>query len=306
MFSDSADASLNLAGVKRQPDSGPPGRTQLRLRGAPGCVLPDGRVLELETKDALLLAFLAVEGQTARATIAGRLWPDVDAERARGNLRARLLRMRQRVGAELVSPGALAMLAEDVTHDLDEGSEVLAPVALDGAGGFADWLENTRLARKARRAERLAAASEHAEKSGQLAVALEHAQALVALDGLSEHAHRRLMRLHYLRGDAAAARATYQRCVEVLRREHGAVARDGRPATANRIVGTARIGTHAAAYHRAASAATGRAREGERRHRRRVARRPASARNRRSGNGQVAPARRVHGWIDGLGGCAPR
>ena len=222
MFSDSADASLNLAGVKRQPDSAPPGRTQLRLRGAPACVLPDGRVLELEAKDALLLAFLAVEGQTARATIAELLWPDADAERARGNLRARLLRMKQRVGAELVSPGALATLAADVTHDLDEASEVLAPVALDGAGGFADWLESTRLARKARRGEQLAAASEQAEASGQLATALEHAQALVALDPLSEHAHRRVMRLHYLRGDAAAARATYQRCVEVLRRELGA------------------------------------------------------------------------------------
>src|SRR5215470_12133652 len=98
MFSDSADASLNLAGVKRQPDPGAPGHPQLRLRGAPSCLLPDGRAIDLEGKDALLLAFLAIEGQTARATIAERLWPDVDAERARGNLRARVLRMKQRVG----------------------------------------------------------------------------------------------------------------------------------------------------------------------------------------------------------------
>ncbi|HTT11419.1 MAG TPA: AAA family ATPase [Burkholderiaceae bacterium] len=219
MFSDSAEASLNLAGVKRQPDAGLPDHPQLRLRGAPSCALPDGRVIDLEAKDALLLAFLAIEGQTSRAILAERLWPDVDAERARGNLRARLLRIKQRVGAELIGPGSLAMLAAGVTHDLDDTSDVLAPVALEGAGGFAEWLEATRLARRARRGEQLAAASAQAEAAGRLATALEQAQALVALDPLSEHAHRRVMRLHYLRGDAAAARAVYQRCADVLLRE---------------------------------------------------------------------------------------
>src|SRR5262249_21621543 len=35
-------------------------------------------------------------------------------------------------------------------------------------------------------------------------------------------AHRRVMRLHYLRGDRAAAQAAYHRCADVLRRELGA------------------------------------------------------------------------------------
>ena len=226
MFSDSAEASLNLDGVNAESDPGSePGAQRgprLRLRGAPACVFADGRSVELEAKDALLLAFLAIEGPTARALIAERLWPEADAERARGNLRARLMRMKNRAGLELISPGAHAGLSAGVGHDLDEDSELLTPIALDEAGGFADWLEATRLARKARRGERLAAASAQAEAAGQLAVALEHAQALIALDPLSEHAHRRVMRLHYLRGDAAAARAAYQRCVEVLRRELGA------------------------------------------------------------------------------------
>ena len=226
MFSDSADASLNLAGMKRQQQSAradpSPRAPQLRLRGAPTCALGDTGVIELEPKDALLLAFLAVEGPTARAVIAERLWPDADAERARGNLRARLMRMKQRVGFELVSPGAHAALAAGVGHDLDDDSDLLAPIALAEAGGFADWLEATRQARKVRRGERLAAAAALAESAGQLASALEHAQALVALDPLSEHAHRRVMRLHYLRGDTAAARAASQRCTDVLKRELGA------------------------------------------------------------------------------------
>src|SRR5512134_3340421 len=131
MFSDSADASTNLGGVNRPPDSGAPAGPRLRLRGVPVCVLADGRTVELEGRDALLLAFLAIEGPTARAAIAERLWPDAEAERARGNLRARLLRMKQRTGAELVSPGAHAALAPGVQHDLDATSELLAAVALD-------------------------------------------------------------------------------------------------------------------------------------------------------------------------------
>ncbi len=40
-------------------------------------------------------------------------------------------------------------------------------------------------------------------------------------DPLREHAHRRLMRLHYLRGDRAAALAAYERLRELLGRELG-------------------------------------------------------------------------------------
>src|ERR1700741_2394062 len=112
MFSDSAEGSLNLAGMKRQPPAAKadasPRAPRLRLRGSPTCALDETSVIELEAKDALLLAFLAIEGPTARAVIAERLWPDADAERARGNLRARLMRMKQRVGFELMGSGAPA------------------------------------------------------------------------------------------------------------------------------------------------------------------------------------------------------
>ena len=35
----------------------------------------------------------------------------------------------------------------------------------------------------------------------------------------AEHAHRRVMRLHYLRGDRAAALAAFERCSSLLKRE---------------------------------------------------------------------------------------
>lgn len=197
------------------------GAASLRLRAKPTCVLHDGRIIELEPKDGLLLAYLALEGPTARPLLAARLWPDVSAERARGNLRQRLLRLKRQVGFDLATGGSHPALAAQVAHDLADDADVLAPTVLDEAGGFAEWLDATRRAHRARRIDRLSATSAQAEGSGELAAALEHAQEVLALDPLSEHAHRRVMRLHYLRGDSAAARAAYARCAEQLARELG-------------------------------------------------------------------------------------
>ncbi len=194
---------------------------QLRLRGAPALVAATGGTIDLETKDALLLAFVAVEGLVGRADLATRLWPDAAPDRARANLRQRLMRLRRVAGADLVVGADAVRLSDAVTHDLDATSDLLAPVTLAEAGGFAEWLDAARRARRAQRSEALAAAAARAESAGELAAALEHAQALVALDPVSEHAHRRLMRLHYLRGDVGAARAAYARCATILAREIG-------------------------------------------------------------------------------------
>jgi DNA-binding SARP family transcriptional activator len=230
MYVDDAGDSANLAGMSRASEAadratatgGAAAAALLRLRGVPSCELPDGRRAELEPKDALLLAYLAVEGPSSRADLAQKLWPDVDAERARGNLRQRLLRLKRQAGVDLVAGTAVAALAPGISHDLDGDADLLACIALADTAGFADWLDGARRTRRAARAERIAAASAQSEAAGELAAALEHAQALLALDELSEHAHRRVMRLHYLRGDAAAARAAFQRCADVLARELGA------------------------------------------------------------------------------------
>ena len=177
---------------------------------------------DLEPKDALLLAYLAIEGPTSRAQLAALLWPDADEERARGNLRQRLLRMKRAVGIELVVGTGQAQLAEGIRHDLDDAHELLELVGLDEAGEFAGWLEAQRERRRRGRADALAAAAAKAEAEGDHAAALEHAGALLDFDPLSEDAHRRVMRLHYVRGDAGAALAAYRRCVRILRSELGA------------------------------------------------------------------------------------
>jgi len=197
----------------------PPPGGRLRLRQTGRIELPSGAGQDLEPKDALLLAYLAIEGPTSRARLASLLWPDVDDERARGNLRQRLLRLKRTTGKELVSGPAQAQLAEDIAHDLGDTHELLEAMEPELAGGLAEWLTAQRERRCRARAHALAVAAERAEAGGDLAAALEHASALVALDPCSEESHRRVMKLHYLLGDAGAALAAYRHCARCLRSE---------------------------------------------------------------------------------------
>jgi len=202
--------------------SSPAPAARLWLSRAGRFEVPGGAAGDLEPKDALLLAFLAIEGPTPRARLAELLWPDVDDERARGNLRQRLLRLRKTTGVDLVEGQPQARLADGVVHDLDG-----APTLLDGfpsyaAGGLADWLDARRERRTRAYAEGLAAASARSEAEGRLDDALTHARAWADLEPTSEEAHRRVMKIHYLLGDAGAALAAFQRCAKALRDELGA------------------------------------------------------------------------------------
>ena len=220
-FEEFAPASMSAA----------PARSDaLHLAREPQFVLADGRVGALEQKDALLLAYLAIEGPTPRGRLASLLWPDVDAERARANLRQRLFRLRKSLGRELLEGGDVAGLCADIEVHLDH-SETDAGELLHGleeplAGELAEWLTLAREQRRTGRIRALADESTRLEVAGQLVAALAAAQRLIDLDATSEHAHRRLMRLHYLRGDRAAALAAFDRCCDVLERTLG-VAPDG-------------------------------------------------------------------------------
>ena len=67
----------------------------------------------------------------------------------------------------------------------------------------------------------LAAAAARCEDEGAVARGLVYAQRLVERDPLAEHGQRRLMRLHYLRGDRAAAIAAFERFEQRLKDELG-------------------------------------------------------------------------------------
>ncbi len=215
-----AGVPCNKAPMSR---SAPPPR--LRLIGESACLPGDGRTLALERKDALALAYLAIEGPTPRAALASLLWPDVDLKRARANLRQRLFRLRQSVGFDLVDGNVVARIRPEVQTDLadtdPDPGELLSGIGENDAGDLADWLNTTREQRRAARREALARDASQLEDAGQLHAALHVAQKLIDADPTSEHGHRRLMRLHYLRGDRAAALSAFDRCCDVLERVLG-------------------------------------------------------------------------------------
>ena len=203
----------------RRPSPAPAARLWLSRAGR--FEIPGGAAGDLEPKDALLLAYLAIEGPTPRARLAALLWPDVDDERARGNLRQRLLRLKKAAGVELVTGHPQARLAEGVVHDLEDTHELLSGLPSYAAGGLSDWLDAQCERLRREKVSKLTGLAVQAEARGDLGAALARAQEAADLEALSEEAHRRVMRLHYLAGDTAAALAAYDRCVLQLRSELG-------------------------------------------------------------------------------------
>jgi DNA-binding SARP family transcriptional activator len=206
---------------------------RLRLLGTPQLLLPHGGSLLLERRGAALLALLALDGPAPRPRAAATIWPEVDERRACNSLRQRLWKLRQAAGRELVLTDPLLALAPAIEHDL---GPPLPRLAADPAGcygallgdlDFSDcqeldqWVAAARQRWREQVARALAQLASQLESDGRIAAALPLAERLVSLEPTQEHAHRRVMRLHYLRGDRAAALAAFDSCRVTLRTELG-------------------------------------------------------------------------------------
>ena len=207
---------------------------RLCLLGRPALVAAeDGRTIALRPKDAALLAVVALVGPIQSERVAAMLWPTASARQADTSLRQRVFRLRRDAGIALVDSGATMALAPGVDVDLaatlaaiasDEHAgraELLGDLEFDDLAELAEWLRGEREQWREQRDAALAAAAAECEKGGAIARGLVYAQRLVESDPLAEHAQRRLMRLHYLRGDRAAAIAAFERFEERLREELG-------------------------------------------------------------------------------------
>lgn len=205
------------------------GSPRLCWRGEPP------RILALSPNDAAWLACAALMPGVTGAQAAAFVWPGAGQRGALNNLNQRIHRLRKATDARLVETGTRFVLAADLVPDADplDTPDAVAPEA---GADFADWLagcdyfgqpelaawvERVRQSRRSRWREALARRGAAAEQAGDFALALRCAKCLAVLEPLSEHAHRRLMRLHHLRGDRAAAVAAFEHCERVLEDELG-------------------------------------------------------------------------------------
>ncbi len=209
-------------------------RWQLRLLGEASLIGPgSSRAIVLRPKDAALLAVVALAGPIQPEHVAHLLWPGATARQADASLRQRLFRLRRETGATLVATGAQLSLAGDLGTDLalalaqmrdDEqagGAELLGDLQFDDLPELAEWVGKERHQWHEQRDGVLATAAAACEASGAVARGLVYAQRLLASQPLAEHAQRRVMRLHYLRGDRAAAIASFEAFEQRLKDELG-------------------------------------------------------------------------------------
>ena len=202
----------------------------------PPRVVRDGTAVAFDTRKALaLLAVLALADRPRpRDVLAELLWPEHDAEHARGALRRTLSALRSAVGPDFVDatrdqvslvrgPG----LSVDVDRfralagdgDVAGAAALFRGEFLEGFGlrdapEFEDW---QRAEADALGRELATVLARLVEATGDVAVA----QRWLELDPLHEPAHRALIRLYAERGDRAAALAQYRDCVRTLSRELG-------------------------------------------------------------------------------------
>jgi len=197
----------------------------LRLSGIPALLGPAGALALLDRHGALLAARLALEGAQTRGELAALLWPELPPERARANLRQRLLRLRALTGSPWIAGQSVLRLAPEVTvlpwQDRAHGEllqgvdEVESPVLLA-------WLNQRRGQCLQDRAVQWQGDIDQAEAGGQIDAALHLAHRWLATDPRAEAPYRSLARLHYLQHDMARAAAVLQRLRAMLQAEFGA------------------------------------------------------------------------------------
>ncbi len=206
---------------------------RLVLLGKPSALI-DGRAIDLPSRVTLLLTLVALGGPLERGRAAAWLYPEAVPSAARRNLRQTLHQHRTVLSRLLLVDGETvrlhpeawvdaASLAASAPATADDPLPAMAPLLGDLRFGdwpdFQGWLDSERARLRQLQIERLAVVASAYEHAGQLARALQAGERLLVDEPTSEHAHRRVMRLHYLRGDRSAALTAFERCERVLKDE---------------------------------------------------------------------------------------
>ncbi len=176
--------------------------------------------------DAALLGLLALAGPQPRDRVAAWLWPQVPLRNANLTLRQRLFKLRQQLQHPLVDSGQVLRLAADVKVDASmqpppQDGELLGGLDFGDLDTFDAWLTEQRDALELRRLDGLAGEAARLEARGALAQAIALSEHIISRRPALEHAWRRLMRLHYLRGDRVAAVSVFERFEQQVCKELG-------------------------------------------------------------------------------------
>lgn len=187
-----------------------------------------------------LLALLALRGPRSRSATAGTLWPEAGEDRAHGNLRSTVWRLRRSLPGVLAGRGQALALNADLEIDTVEFAMRMrrladdnGPVGSDDASEsftrvhelLPDWEEEWVSIER----ERLRQLNLHALESlsvrllrqGRHCLAMEAAMLVVAAEPLRESAHRAVISVHLAEGNLAEARGHYLAMRETFLRELG-------------------------------------------------------------------------------------
>jgi DNA-binding SARP family transcriptional activator len=188
-----------------------------------------------------LLAFVALRRRRVeRRQAAGTLWPFGGEERAAGNLRSALWRLR-RAGINVVIADKWSLvLSAEVLVDLhlteqwatrliegraDAGDLAVSPSVADALdllpGFYDDWVLIERERIRQRILHALEALSERLAAAGRFADAIEAALLATSAEPLRETAQRALIKAHIAEGNLTEARRSYHAYRDLVYRELG-------------------------------------------------------------------------------------
>lgn len=208
------------------------------LLGEP-CVLQDGLRHTVPEGGRKLLAFVALQRRRVdRRQAAGSLWPEGSDDRAFGNLRSTLYRLRVAGILVLESDKNSIFLRDRTTTDLDilchwvdrllDGSATALDMQVPEwtnmvaellPGWYDEWVIFERERIRQRMLHALELLSKLLSDAGRHAEAIDAAMDAVSIEPLRESAHRILAEAHAAEGNIIETRRTFLRYRDLARRE---------------------------------------------------------------------------------------
>jgi DNA-binding SARP family transcriptional activator len=204
-------------------------------------VLRSGERFDIPEGSKRLLAYVALQGgRVDRRRAAGTLWPDGADDRAAGNLRSALWRLKGAGIDVLQADKTVLSLTKDTVTDVHQLCDWAARViqgSLHGAdleifawdpeaadilpGWYDDWVIAERERIRQRLLHGLEAVGRRLLDHGRPADAVEAAVAAIRIEPLRESAQQLLIEAHLVEGNVVEALRTYRSYARLLRDELG-------------------------------------------------------------------------------------